>query len=275
MQIVALNDEIKGAFKGMYDESLLVSGDGGIIALGVVEGSTPIGVLIAYVFLDEIGIQWIFVAPEYRGKKIAGKLLSALIMAAKRIKIRDIYMTFSADTEGIERLLKSRGFKVDFIPGWYSYEARLKDLIRIPEAKSSTVYLQTFLTVGKEKLDGFNKQVTEGEELIGVPVSIDPKNYSPFSCCSIDNEKISGLILVQTFEKDGKPIIELPWVYTGGESIHAMPALYNAVVDALKASYEPDTELLVSSINPTMEEILSKLMPKAEYKEVYFASLQL
>jgi len=37
MQIVALNDEIKGAFKGMYDESLLVSGDGGIIALGFPE----------------------------------------------------------------------------------------------------------------------------------------------------------------------------------------------------------------------------------------------
>jgi len=273
MQIYVLNDNSRKTFKGMYNEPLFVQSNENVFALGIVEDGKPAGILVSYVFLDEIAIQWMYVAEEFRRKGIASKLVQAIIFTAKKSNVSDIYMTFIKDELAVEAILKKNGFTVHKNPNWMSFEATIADLKTVSEEDVRPVTLSSFMTVGMAAVEEFNKYISKSASKIGVPLSVDPRDYSPFSCCSLVDGKIDSLLLVDTNEKGD--LVEMPWIYLGKNASDEAPAMYNATINALKATYEPETRLVVNCIDASMDKAITKVLPKAKTKEVCLATLSL
>ena len=275
MKVYLLNDKLKPYFAGLYDESLFLDSDSNMITIGAVEDDRPVGVLVASVFLAQIDIQWIYVDQRYRRRKIANGMYRALLKTLERCGCSRINLFFTAEAAGIANFLRDEGFTVQTNPGWYSCNTKLKDVNMLPVNAVRDCRLSSFMTTGKELLSRFNTDLSGGESLVGVPLLIDPRDFSPFSCCCIEDDRITNLILVQTSIENGVEKIELPWVYVKSNNISAVGAMVNASIRALKASFDPETELHFSSINPSINSIVTKIMPRATVKEIYFAFLNI
>jgi len=275
MNLYVLDKDTRKLFASFYDDSYITEQGDNIISLGVLEGDKPLGLLVAAVYNAEIDIQFIFVDREYRRQHIASTLLKKIISVARSTGAAVIYSSFAQDTEGFRELLKSFGFTVMFNPGLYSYEDKLGNLRNIDGVKNSNLKLKSFYAIDKDTLSEFNERLRNEDILVGVPLPIDPRNYSPFSCCSIVDGKISDLLLVTTKENGDLTSIDFPWIYSNKASIHSLSAVYNTSVTALKNTFSPDSGISFCTINPEMDSLLTDLIPTARYKEIYMATLEL
>ncbi len=271
MKLILLNKETKPYFAGLYDESLYSDHDSNIITIGAVEDNRPVGVLLASVFLTDIAIQWIYVDERYRRRKVASSMLKALNKTLSKIGAEACYTFFTNDAKGMSEFAESQGFKIQTNPGWISYESTLKTLVMVPKMPGDDFTLSSFQSLGSNTIERFNLEMLTGSSLIGVPLRIDPQDFSPFSSCSIVDGHISSLLLVQTSFRDGRSVIDIPWLYVGSDGAASAQAMYNATLKALQSSFPPDTEIHFSSINPALDRVITKVLPRAACKELYMA----
>lgn len=275
MNLYVLDKETRKLFDSFFDDAFIAEDGDSIISLGMLDDDKPVGLLVAAVFAAEIDIQFLYVAKEYRRKHVASTLLEKIISVGKEVGVGAIYTSFAQGTDGCAEFLKSFKFSVAFNPGLYSYEDKLGNMKEFGVSQSSNFKVQSFFTIDKDVLAELNERLRNEDALVGVSLPINPRSYSPFSCCSIVDGKLSDLLLVTTKEDGNKVDIDFPWIYSSKDSIRGLAAVYNTVIKALKSTYSADSRISFSTINPEMDSILAELIPTAESKEVYMAILDL
>lgn len=279
MIICVLNKADAGKFSSVYSGSTERFDDPDFIGLGMVDNDAvppvPCAMVTASVIDRSVNIEWLYVLPEYRRKKAATALLDQLLKAADQCEADEVFCTFTEKNEGAAEFMDDFGFAVFNDPSRHDYFMKLRDFKTLPSEQPEGCSLDSFFNTDEAKLAAFNEYLENGDAAVGVPLPIDPADYSPLSVCVEKNGEISGLLLIRTSGSGENAVIEIPWVFLKKECIKAMPAVYALAVDALRMLYPEDTAVRFETLNRGMDSIIEKIAPDAEFCELYSAHWQL
>lgn len=275
MKTIVLDKKNAKKFNALYYGSTDRFDDPNIICLGTIDNTVfparAAGILVASIVENSVNIEWLYVHPDYRRKGIATGLLDQMMLAADKAQIDDVFCTFSEANDSVTFFTLDFGFAICFTTGWHDYDLKLKDFKPLPKDPTGEFELESFFYTSQKDIDAFNAMVAESDATVGVPLTIDPRDYSPMSVCVKKNGKITGILLVQINQMEDTTKIEFPWVFFKSDSIKAMPAVYGLVIDSIRELYPESTKVHFETLNPGMDGIVTKLAPSAEFKEVYSA----
>lgn len=275
MRIIVLDKDHARKFNSLYNGDVQRFDEPGVVCLAAVDNEVmppvPCGMLVASAADQSMNIEWLYVLAEYRRKGIATELLDTFMDAAAKCGSDHVFCTFSERNEGMAQFMDAFGFFVRHSFGWHDYVMKLSDFNPLPSEGSGEYTLDSLFHASKAELDELNAALEDSEGIVGVPLPVDPRDYSPVSVCVRKNGAISGLLLVQTDTAGEDVRIEFPWVYFKKECIKAMPSVYSLVLNTLKALYPDNTEIHFETLSPGMDSVIEKLAPQAEFKELYSA----
>ena len=275
MRIIVLDSDHARKFNSLYNGDVQRFDEQGVVCLAAVDNEVmppvPCGMLVASAVEQSMNIEWLYVAEGYRRKGVATELVDTLMAAAAKCGSDHVFGTFSERNDGMAEFMDAFGFHVRHSYGWHDYVMKLSDFQPLPEEAADEYALESLFHASKKELAEMNAALEKSENIVGVPLPVDPRDYSPVSVCVKKDGAISGLLLVRTDTAGEDVRIEFPWVFFKKECIKAMPSVYSLVLKTLKALYPENTEIHFETLNPGMDSVIEKLAPQAEFKELYSA----
>ncbi|MCR5093415.1 MAG: GNAT family N-acetyltransferase [Lachnospiraceae bacterium] len=275
IKIFYLDRDVADVFSGLMPSAVKNAIDQGTFAIGAIaeDGEKPqaAGVLTGHIDPPEMVLDWLFVAPEYRRRGIAARLVDTVAATAvKQVQLEGIVTQFSGEHEGMDAFLEEFGFLNYEMEGMCQYRSRISEL-SLPEKKTdkegTTVPLSEVPARAWKQLTIEVNDAGKTEKPIscGVPLPILPEDYLPESRAIVEDGRISALILL---ERDGDAI-NVAWLYGDSGKPMLLLRVLGDAADQVRSAYGEDIELVFGTLNEQSSRLAERLMPDAEVSPLY------
>lgn len=252
-----LPDRLSGAL-GEPDTLCLAATDG---------DDTPAAVLLARQEEPRMELQWLFTAPEARGKGYGTALLERLAEIARRMGgVECVTACLPTDSPALGFLLSS-GFAASTALD-VEYRAPVgalqnESLWRRPCQTADIVPLDE---ISSSMLDAFGQLAEQQGNPAALPLPLKWAQYIPeLSFAALGGGRMSAVLLA---ERDGEHDVSLSALHAvsgGGETVRQL--LYAAGTAAIR-SCPPETTLHFVAVNPVSRRLAAKLLKHADRRYI-------
>lgn len=172
------------------------------MAIGAIEDGVACGVMVVSIHGTIAEIGWLYVAPAYRGRGVASRMVDYLIQNAADIKIDGIFSEYNVENAdllfAVDRLFVKRGAKLD-ADRWYYYQIPIETLLNADIYKKASALTLEKLKV--ESLETVNSSYIYDYANRNLYLQMNDY-YKKYSVFFIEDKKLQGALLVRRSSKE-------------------------------------------------------------------------
>jgi len=231
-----------------------------VLAIGAVEDTTAIGVMVVEIKDKAVMILWVFVADDYRRRGVASMLFVELENAAIADNLTEIRTAFSEEdnAEIMTALLEKHEYICAPIPSSGIYTIKLADVKwSVLEKARTNEQLMTWADVPNVLLRVYGSKLAKEKE-ITVDLPLIKDDYLPYSMAAVQSGEITGVCLY-------KPVsdtrAELNFLRGNTASLGVM---LRSSLEAIKAEYPVDVRISMSGADGSGLKLLRGLVGEVE-----------
>ncbi len=265
MEIVFLNRDNAPAFSGLYHGEIDAIIDEEHFAYGAVDEDGLSGLLVCRFMGTDIYIDWIYTIPERRRQGIARLLVERLLADLEE---RGYYLKLGVICQGkMQRdMFTSLGFFFNEEPAGTTFVTEFDDINDLPDSRESKFY-RKLGELSATELNAVNNALINLEnEVVPVPLPLDPKDYSENSCVYLKDKKLLSILLLQEYDSG---YIDIAYAYKGEGAVVPLLTLFSRTWDEVEDEYPDGVKIRATAMNKESFSMLNNLAPAAEKEPVY------
>ena len=266
VQYVLLDNEIAGAFAGLYQGNITEAVREERFSFGAVEDGKPVALFISTLFEDYTAIKWIYVHKDYRNKEIGTRMLNGGIRVLQEIFGYDIVNVSTEDPE-LKKFLEGCGFVFSDNRHFASYRSKLNSIIKLPEVKipENTVFSLSELDPETFDLISFYFETLKDTE-IPITLPIKKEDYLDIPAVCIEKNIIRSVLLLK---KEAGQEVSIAFAYAFNQDGRALAMLIQEAKKAITERFGDDLYITTSSLGDNTERMMDRLFAKSEKKTIY------
>lgn len=234
-----------------------------LMIYGVAEDHVAVGAAVVHVMEPESILNYIYIAPDYRGRGLCGECIANLGYALWQAGVHWVTARYiPKDHPEIHRILLGSG-AWENPAGCGSFRFRLKDVKDNQIFAGSTEGVSPLSGCTEAELALLGRSIKQ-KNFAPVPLPVDPADYeADCSCVYKKNGQIQAILLAKMQGEE----VTFPFVYSEAESPAVFLVLMRfAMQEGLKRCSE-ETVCTVRSVDEPMTKLLEKLLGRPMEEE--------
>lgn len=255
-----------------------------LMIYGIVEDHVAVGAAVVHVMEPESILNYIYVAPDYRGRGLCGECIAKLGYALWQAGVDWLSARYiPSDHPTVHALLLGSG-AWENPAGCGSFCFTLKEVKDNQIFAGSTEGVSPLITCTEAELALLGKRMKK-KGFVPVRLPINPADYeADCSCVYKRNGQIEAILLAK---RQGEEV-ELPFVYSEAESPAVFLVLMRFAMQEGMKRYPQETVCSLRSVDEPMTKLLEKLLerpmedeavqvtwPLTVYEEYYRQSMEM
>lgn len=272
MDFVTITAAAQQAFAPLLPEGIVrqLQNQADMLAIGAVEGQTPVGVLVAALEPQQLRLVWLCTAEQARGRGVARALVRRLVARAYRDPDTDRVLADvrrGVPFDPMYPLLLSEGW----LPVPFSlpdYSCTLAQLAMQPFWQRTLRLdgVQPLGTIAPELVQAYSDWLDTQPEQAAVALPLQVERYDPaLSMGYVSDGRLQAVLLAS--KADGTLVLEYAQAQSTAASGFAK--LVYAAGQRAMADYPPETRISFAAITPASERLADKLLPPAREQPMY------
>lgn len=265
MDILFLDQDTAPAFLGLYHGDIATIIDEDHLSYGAVDEDGLLGLLVGRFQDMDLYIDWIYTVPERRREGIARVLVETLL---SDLEERGYYMELGVICQGETQrdIFTSLGFFFNEEPAGTTFITEFDDINDLPDSRESRYY-RKLNELSRTQLDAVNNALINMEnEVVPVPLPLEPKDYSDNSCIYLKDKKMYAILLLQEVSEG---YLDIAYAYKEEGAIVPLLTLFTKTWEEVEEEYPDDVKIRATATNKASYALLNNLAPDAEKEPVY------
>lgn len=265
MDILILNQDTAPAFSGLYYGDIAAIVDEDHFSYGAIDEDGIAGLLVCRFQDTDIYIDWIYTVPERRNQGIARLMTEKLLYG---LEDRGFSAEIGVICQGDEqrRIFTSLGFFFNDEKAATTFITEFDDINDLPDGRESKDYHKLGELSAKELNVINNALINLEDEVVPVPLPLDPKDYSENSCVCLKDNKLSAILLLQEIDKG---YLDVAYAYKADGALVPLLTLFARTWDEVEDAYPDGVKIRATALNKESYALLNNLAPVAEKEPIY------
>lgn len=263
---VMLDKTIANAFTPLYQGDISTYLGEERFAYGAVKDGEPVGLFLSTIYEDMVTLDWIYVRDDCRGEELGGRMVKGGVRVLMDILGGEL-VTVCCEDEGLKLFFEKCGFYFRKEELFYSYRAKLSDIIKLPEIdvpEDSVFRLSELRAKEFKSLNLYFQSLKDTEIPIDLP--IEKSDYMDVPAVYIRNDMIRAVILLK---KESDSEVSIAFAYAFNRDGRALATLIQEAVAAIRDSFDEDVIISTASLGKNTEKMLESLFTDIDKKPIY------
>ncbi|MCR5404442.1 MAG: GNAT family N-acetyltransferase [Butyrivibrio sp.] len=263
---VMLDKTIASAFTPLYQGDISTCLGAERFAYGAVKDGEPVGLFLSTIYQDMITLDWIYVREDCRGEELGSRMVKGGVRVLMEILGGEL-VSVCCEDGGMKRFFEKCGFYFREEQMFYSYRAKLSDIIKLPEidVPEDTVFRLSELRAKEFKsLSLYFESLKDTEIPIDLPIR--KSDYMEVPAVYIRNDMIRAVILLK---KESDEEVSIAFAYAFNRDGRALATLIQEAVSAIRDSFGEDVIISTASLGKNTEKMLESLFVDIDKKPIY------
>lgn len=234
-----------------------------LMIYGIVEDHVAVGAAVVHVMEPESILNYIYVAPDYRGRGLCGECLANLGYALWQAGVYWVTARYIPKDHPVVHALLLAGGAWENPAGCGSFRFSLKEVKDNKIFTGSTEGVFPLSGCTEAELTLLSRRIRQ-KGFVPVQLPISPADYeADCSCVYRKNGQIEAILLAK---RQGEEV-ELPFVYSDAESPAVFLVLMRFAMQEGLKRYPGETVCTLRSVDEPMTKLLEKLLERPMEEE--------